>query len=85
MILLDTNVLDIRLVAAMQRYGISRLLTFNVTHFRAMPVTILDPASVLRENWRGFDHSNTTTNGGKGRSSPPFTSSPLAAVPPAAS
>ncbi len=37
---------DARLVAAMQSYGIGRLLTFNVTHFRGLPVTVLDPASV---------------------------------------
>jgi len=37
---------DVRLVAAMQSYGISRLLTFNVTHFRGLPVTILDPPSL---------------------------------------
>lgn len=37
---------DIRLVAAMQRYGITRLLTFNVTDFRGLPVVILDPAAV---------------------------------------
>lgn len=37
---------DVRLVAAMQTYGITRLLTFNAAHFRALPVTILDPASV---------------------------------------
>ncbi|HEY3567175.1 MAG TPA: PIN domain-containing protein [Thermoanaerobaculia bacterium] len=36
---------DVRLVAAMQSYGIARLLTFNVDHFRNLPVTILDPAS----------------------------------------
>jgi predicted nucleic acid-binding protein len=36
---------DVRLVAAMQSYGITRLLTFNVAHFRGLPVTILDPAS----------------------------------------
>jgi predicted nucleic acid-binding protein len=36
---------DVRLVAAMQSYGISRLLTFNAAHFRSLPVTILDPAS----------------------------------------
>jgi hypothetical protein len=29
----------------MQSYGITRLLTFNATHFRALPITILDPAS----------------------------------------
>jgi predicted nucleic acid-binding protein len=37
---------DVRLVAAMQSYGITRLLTFNLAHFRGMPVTILDPASL---------------------------------------
>jgi predicted nucleic acid-binding protein len=37
---------DVRLVAAMQSYGITRLLTFNTGHFHGMPVTILDPASV---------------------------------------
>ena len=37
---------DARLVAAMQSYGINRLLTFNIAHFRTLPVTILDPATV---------------------------------------
>jgi predicted nucleic acid-binding protein len=37
---------DARLVAAMQSYGITRLLTFNLAHFRGMPVTILDPATL---------------------------------------
>ena len=36
---------DVRLAAAMQSYGITRLLTFNAAHFRGLPVTILDPAS----------------------------------------
>jgi predicted nucleic acid-binding protein len=36
---------DVRLVAAMQCYGIARLLTFNAAHFLGLPVTILDPAS----------------------------------------
>lgn len=36
---------DVRLVAAMQSYGIARLLTLNVGHFRSLPVRILDPAS----------------------------------------
>jgi hypothetical protein len=36
---------DVRLVAAMQSYGITRLLTFNVDHFSGLPVTILEPAS----------------------------------------
>lgn len=35
---------DVRLVAAMQCYGIKVLLTFNGGHFRGMPVTVLDPA-----------------------------------------
>ncbi len=37
---------DIRLVAAMQSYGITRLLTFNATDFRRLGVVILDPAAV---------------------------------------
>ncbi|HEY2587683.1 MAG TPA: type II toxin-antitoxin system VapC family toxin [Tepidisphaeraceae bacterium] len=36
---------DVRLVAAMQCYGINRLLTFNINHFRDLPISILDPAS----------------------------------------
>jgi predicted nucleic acid-binding protein len=36
---------DARLVAAMQTYGIERLLTFNVEHFRRFLITIIDPAS----------------------------------------
>ena len=36
---------DVRLVAAMQSYGITRLLTFNGSHFRGLPITILDPAT----------------------------------------
>lgn len=36
---------DVRLVAAMQSYGITRLLTFNAADFRGLPVTILDPAT----------------------------------------
>jgi predicted nucleic acid-binding protein len=35
---------DVRLVAAMRSYGITRLLTFNAVHFRGLPVTVLDPA-----------------------------------------
>ena len=35
---------DVRLVAAMQSYAITRLLTFNASHFRSRPVTVLDPA-----------------------------------------
>jgi predicted nucleic acid-binding protein len=37
---------DARLVAAMQCYGITRLLTFNVTHFSSLPISVLDPAAV---------------------------------------
>jgi predicted nucleic acid-binding protein len=37
---------DVRLVAAMQSYGITRLLTFNVLDFRDLGVAILDPALV---------------------------------------
>ena len=37
---------DARLVAAMQSYGIDRLLTFNGADFRRLPVTVLDPAVV---------------------------------------
>ena len=36
---------DVRLVAAMQSYAITRLLTFNIAHFRGLPVTILDPVT----------------------------------------
>ena len=36
---------DVRLVAAMQSYGITHLLTFNIGHFRGVPVTVVDPAS----------------------------------------
>jgi predicted nucleic acid-binding protein len=35
---------DVRLVAAMQSYGITRLLTFNAGDFSTMPITVLDPA-----------------------------------------
>jgi predicted nucleic acid-binding protein len=37
---------DARLVAAMQTYGMSRLLTFNADDFSSMPITVVDPASV---------------------------------------
>ncbi len=36
---------DVRLVAAMQSYGITRLLTFNAGHFHGFPITVLDPAT----------------------------------------
>ncbi|QDU29865.1 hypothetical protein ETAA8_49810 [Anatilimnocola aggregata] len=34
---------DVRLVAVMQSYGITRLMTFNAADFRNLPVTIVDP------------------------------------------
>jgi predicted nucleic acid-binding protein len=37
---------DARLVAAMQTYGMSRLLTFNTVDFKSFPVVAIDPASV---------------------------------------
>ena len=37
---------DARLVASMQTYGITRLLTFNAEHFKGFPVTLIDPASL---------------------------------------
>jgi len=37
---------DVRLVAAMRSYGISRLLTFNASDFCDLGVVILDPAAV---------------------------------------
>lgn len=54
MILLDTHLLainglkahDARLVAAMQTYGITRLLTFNANDFKGFSINIIDPASV---------------------------------------
>lgn len=37
---------DARLVAAMQTYGIQRLLTFNASDLKGFPISILDPVSV---------------------------------------
>jgi predicted nucleic acid-binding protein len=37
---------DARLVAAMQSYGITRLLTFNADHFGIYPIRVLDPTSI---------------------------------------
>jgi predicted nucleic acid-binding protein len=37
---------DARLVAAMQSYGIARILTFNARDFANLPVTLVDPAAV---------------------------------------
>ena len=36
---------DARLMAAMQCYGITRILTFNAAHFSNLPVAVLDPNS----------------------------------------
>ena len=37
---------DARLIAAMQSYGIVRLLTFNAADFNVFPITLVDPALV---------------------------------------
>jgi predicted nucleic acid-binding protein len=37
---------EARLVAAMQCYGMSHLLTFNSQDFKDLPVTVVDPTSV---------------------------------------
>ena len=37
---------DARLIAAMQSYGITRLLTFDADDFKGFPITLLDPVSV---------------------------------------
>jgi predicted nucleic acid-binding protein len=37
---------DARLVAAMQSYGITRLLTFDADDFRGFAVTLIDPVSL---------------------------------------
>ena len=37
---------DARIAAAMQSYGISRLLTFNAIDFKHFSVTVIDPASI---------------------------------------
>jgi predicted nucleic acid-binding protein len=37
---------DVRLVAAMQTYGIAQILTFNGKDFRGLPVSVLDPAAL---------------------------------------
>jgi hypothetical protein len=38
-----TRAHDTRLVAAMQSYDITRLLTLDAGEFRGLPVTLLDP------------------------------------------
>ena len=37
---------DARLAAAMQTYGIRRLLTFNANDFKSFAITIIDPTSL---------------------------------------
>ena len=37
---------DVRLAAAMQCHGMTRLLTFNGADFKSLPVTVVDPHSV---------------------------------------
>jgi predicted nucleic acid-binding protein len=37
---------DARLVASMQTYGISRLLTFNANDFKGFSIAVIDPTSV---------------------------------------
>jgi hypothetical protein len=39
---------DVRLVAAMQSYGVKQLLTFNATHYRGLPITVVDPFQFKR-------------------------------------
>ena len=36
---------DVRLVAAMQSYGITQMLTFNGSDFKGLPITIIDPTT----------------------------------------
>ncbi len=37
---------DARLAAAMETYGITRLLTFNAEDFKRFPIMLIDPASL---------------------------------------
>jgi len=37
---------DVRIVAAMQTYGIMSLLTFNASDFKGMGISILDPGAI---------------------------------------
>ena len=42
---------DARRAAAMQRHGVTHILTFNVADFRAFPgITVIDPASCARRS-----------------------------------
>ena len=34
---------DVRLVAAMQTYGVTQLMTLNAADFHGLPITVLDP------------------------------------------
>src|SRR5438105_2579887 len=40
---------DARLVAAMQSYGITQLLTFNADDFKDFPISVIDPTSIAGE------------------------------------
>ena len=37
---------DVRLVAAMQTYSVTRMLTKNPNHFQRFPITLMDPSVV---------------------------------------
>ena len=37
---------DVRLVAAMQSYRITQMLSFNGADFRGLPITVVDPATL---------------------------------------
>ena len=37
---------DARYVAAMQCYGITTLMTYNLPHFKKFPITLIDPLTV---------------------------------------
>jgi predicted nucleic acid-binding protein len=37
---------DARIVAAMETYGIIRLVTFNGDHFKDLPITVVHPSSI---------------------------------------
>lgn len=41
---------DARYVAMMQAHGINRLMTYNVKHFAAYSITIIDPAAAAPTN-----------------------------------
>ena len=41
-----TRSFDTRLVAAMQTYGIARILTFNINDFKRYPITVICPTTL---------------------------------------